>query len=164
MATSRVTWVWLAAAGVFAAAAAGAIFVAWPLLNPSVVATAPLDPGCDLRRDACTSPLPGGAWVRLNLEPKTIPLLEPLTIDVHVEGLNALGVEVDFAGVDMNMGYNRPRLIAAGSGHFVGKTVLPVCVRYRMDWEAKVLIRTAQGLIAAPFGFSTFKGNPPSTR
>jgi len=160
MAISRGTWFWLAAAGVFAAVAAGAFYVAWPLLNPAVVATAPLDPSCDLRRGPCTGTLPNGATVRFALEPRTLPLLEPIAIDVRVEGLRALGVEVDFAGVDMNMGYNRPRLAGEGEGHFVGKAVLPVCVRYRMDWEARVLVRTADGLMAAPFRFSTFKGVP----
>jgi hypothetical protein len=95
--------------------------------------------------------------VRLELDPKTLPLLEPLRIAVDVEGLRALGVEVDFAGVDMNMGYNRPSLTAEGGGRYVGKTVLPVCVRYRMDWEARVLVRTPEGLMAAPFRFATFK-------
>ena len=160
MAISRGTWFWLAAVGVFAAVAAGAFYVAWPLLNPTVVATAPLDPGCDLRRGPCTGTLPNGATVRFALEPRTLPLLEPIAIDVRVEGLRALGVEVDFAGVDMNMGYNRPRLAGEDEGHFVGKAVLPVCVRYRMDWEARVLVRTADGLMAAPFRFSTFKGVP----
>jgi len=162
MAVSRGTRFWLAAAGVFAAVAAGAFYVAWPLLNPTVVATARLDPDCDLRRGPCVGRLPNGAAVRFALEPRTIPLLEPLTIDVHVAGTRALGVQVDFAGIDMNMGYNRPSLAADGEDHFVGKTVLPVCVRYRMDWEARVLVRTTEGLMAVPFRFSTFKGNPPA--
>ena len=162
MTVSRGTRIWLAAAGVFAAVAAGAFYVAWPLLNPKVVATAPLDPGCDLRQGPCTGALPNGATVRFGLEPRTIPLLEPLAIDVRVGGMRALGVQVDFAGVDMNMGYNRPSLSPEGEGRYVGKAVLPVCVRYRMDWEARVLVRTAEGLMAVPFRFSTFKGAPPA--
>jgi hypothetical protein len=160
MTVSRGTRIWLAAAGVFTAVAAGAFYVAWPLLNPTVVATAPLDPGCDLRQGPCTGTLPNGATVRFGLEPRNIPLLEPLAIDVRVGGMRALGVQVDFAGVDMNMGYNRPSLAVEGEGRYVGKAVLPVCVRYRMDWEARVLVRTAEGLMAVPFRFSTFKGTP----
>jgi len=112
MLLGRSTWIWLAGGGLFAAMAAAALYVAWPLLNPQIVATAPLDPQCDLRRGACTARLPDGGEVRLELDPKTLPLLEPLRIAVDVEGLRALGVEVDFAGVDMNMGYNRPALAA----------------------------------------------------
>jgi hypothetical protein len=157
MRVSRDTWLWLAGGGLFAAMAAGALHVAWPLLNPTVVATAPLDPQCDLRQGPCTATLPNGGTVRFGLDPKTLPLLEPLAIDVRLDGLRAFGVEVDFAGVDMNMGHNRPRLEQDGEGHYVGRAVLPVCVRYRMDWEARVLVRTTDGLMAAPFRFSTFK-------
>jgi hypothetical protein len=154
---SRGIWLWIAGVGLFAAVAAAAFYAAWPILNPRIVAAAPLDPTCDLRQGACVATLPNGGRVRFALEPKALPLLEPLTIDVRVEGLRALGVEVDFAGVDMNMGYNRPSLLAEGTGRYVGKTVLPACVRQRMDWQAKVLVRTPDGLMAAPFRFSTYK-------
>jgi hypothetical protein len=154
---SRAPWLWAAGGVAFLAAAAGAFYVAWPLLNPHVVATAPLDPACDLRQGPCTSTLPSGATVRFGLEPRFIPLLEPVRIDVEVLGLNALGVEVDFAGVDMNMGYNRPTLAARGDGRFAGEVTIPVCVRNRMEWEAKVLIRTSAGLMAAPYRFWTVR-------
>jgi hypothetical protein len=154
---SRSVWIWIASGGLFAALAAAALHVAWPLLNPEVVASAPLDPRCDLRQGPCTAVLPNGGKVGLGLAPSTLPLLEPLAIEVRLDGLRAFAVEVDFAGVDMNMGYNRPRLAAEGEGRYVGNTVLPVCVRQRMDWEARVLVRTPDGLMAAPFRFSTFK-------
>jgi hypothetical protein len=157
MPASRSTWIWIAGGGLFAALAAAALHVAWPLLNPQIVASAPLDPQCDLRSGACTARLPNGGQVRFELEPRDLPLLEPLRIAVDVESLQALGVEVDFAGVDMNMGYNRPALAPEGPGRFVGTTVLPVCVRHQMDWEARVLVRTPEGLVAAPFRFATFK-------
>ena len=153
----RSVWIWIASGGLFAALAAAALHVAWPLLNPEVVASAPLDPRCDLRQGPCTAVLPNGGKVGLGLAPSTLPLLEPLAIEVRLDGLRAFAVEVDFAGVDMNMGYNRPRLAAEGEGRYVGNTVLPVCVRQRMDWEARVLVRTPDGLMAAPFRFSTFK-------
>jgi hypothetical protein len=157
MRASRTVWIWIAAGGLFAALAAAALHVAWPLLNPEVVASAPIDPQCDLRQGPCSATLPNGGRVHFGLEPKDLPLLEPLAIDVRLDGLRAVAVEVDFAGVDMNMGYNRPSLAAAAEGRYVGKTVLPVCVRHRMDWEARVLVRTPDGLMAAPFRFSTFR-------
>lgn len=150
-------WLWAAGGAVFLAVTAAAFYVAWPLLNPTVIWTAPVDPACDLRQAICESQLPSGASVRFGLEPRTIPLLQPIRIDVEVRGMNTLGVEVDFAGVDMNMGYNRPALSSQGGGHFTGEVTIPVCVRNRMDWEAKVLVRTTAGLVAAPFRFSTFK-------
>ena len=66
-------------------------------------------------------------------------------------------VEVDLQGLDMNMGFNRPKLASLGDGHFRGEGMLPVCVRDAMEWEAKVLVHSDDGLRAAPFRFITVK-------
>lgn len=134
-----------------------AVLKVWPLLNPEIVATAPLDEGCDLRQGPCQARLATGESIEFAIEPRTIPVLQPLELQVRVAGLAARGVEVDFRGVDMNMGYNRPRLSAKSEGVFSGATVLPVCVRNRMLWEALVLVRTNKGIVAAPFRFETVK-------
>jgi hypothetical protein len=141
----------------FAALATLAFLKAWPLLNPQIVATASVDPACDLRAAPCSSRLPTGGTVTLSVEPRSIPVMEPVWLEVRVEGARASGVEVDIAGVDMNMGYNRPTLQPQADGRFLGQTTIPVCVRSRMDWEAKVLIRTPDGIIAAPYRFSTYR-------
>ena len=120
-------------------------------------AVAPLDSSCDLRAGPCTSPLPGGGSITFSLSPRSIPVMQPLLLEVVVDGIEANGAEVDFQGVDMNMGFNRPRLSAAGGGRFSGQGLLPVCVRDAMEWEARVLIESELGLLAAPFRFVTVK-------
>lgn len=127
------------------------------MLKPSVVAAAELDESCDLRTSSCTSKLPGGGSVTFSIEPKDIPILRPLKIDVKVEGVNVSDTEIDFTGIGMDMGYNRPKLTAITKTQFKGKAILPVCVRSKMDWEAKVLLQTERGLIMAPFRFFTLK-------
>jgi hypothetical protein len=70
---------------------------------------------------------------------------------------------VDISGVDMNMGFNRATLTRTGPGEFSGPAMLPVCVRARMTWEAKVLLHTDAGLMAAPYRFDTYlPGREPS--
>lgn len=138
----------LLALGVIGAAA----WKAWPLLNPTVMASAPLDPGCDLNTAPCTSTLPGGGSVAFTVSPQPIQPMVPLTLGVTVEGREVYGVEADFQGVEMNMGFNRTTL-EGEAGRFSGGTMLPVCVRDSMEWEARLLIRTAEGLIDAPFRF-----------
>jgi len=66
-------------------------------------------------------------------------------------------VEVDFIGIGMKMGFNRSKLQATGSNSFGGRGVLPVCIRDAMEWEAKVLVHTDKGVMAAPFRFITVK-------
>lgn len=148
-------FLWGLIAVLFLGVAGLALYRVWPLLNPQVALMAPLDPNCDLRQGACAGVLPNGGRIRFAIQPETLPLAQPLTLSVIVEGLAAQAVEVDFSGVDMNMGYNRPRLSRVMADTFRGNAMLPVCVRERMTWEARVLVHTDRGLLAAPFRFVT---------
>jgi hypothetical protein len=154
---------WSFAGLLLVAVSAVAVYEVWPLLFPEVRTAAVVDPNCDLRAGPCTSPLPGGASVTFSIEPRSIPVVRPLQFKVDLVGLEAKRVQVDFTGVDMNMGFNRPTLQVRGPGHFIGQGRLPVCVRDAMEWEAKVLIETDEGLISAPYRFITVKpGMEPS--
>jgi hypothetical protein len=146
---------WAVAGLLLVAVVAVALYKAWPLLNPTLVEVAPLDPGCDLRAGPCAARFAGGGSVRFAIEPQSIPVVTPLRLVVEATGLDVRAVEGDFAGVDMNMGYNRAALESAGPGVYEGQGTLPVCVRARMDWEARVLVHTAEGILAAPFRFET---------
>jgi hypothetical protein len=146
---------WVILGLLFAALVAMAVYKAWPLLHPEVLATAPLDAACDLRSGPCTARFPGGMEVRFTIEPRTLAPLTPLRIAADLAGVDARSVEVDFAGTDMNMGYNRVPLTETQKGRFEGEGMLPVCVRARMGWEAKVLLHTPDGILAAPFRFET---------
>jgi hypothetical protein len=147
------TLLWILLGLLFAALVAAAVYKAWPLLYPEVVATAPLDPACDLHAGPCTARFPGGLEVRFDIEPRTIPPLAPLRIAADLTGIDAHKVEVDFSGTDMNMGYNRSALKETEAGRYEGQGMLPACVRSRMGWEAKVMLHTAGGILVAPFRF-----------
>lgn len=147
--------------GLFAFLSLAVVTAAWFKLQhapaPAVTRSAPLNPDCDLRSGPCTGKLPGGGDISLSIEPHSIPVVKPLQLSVRTQGLEAESVEVDFSGADMNMGFNRPRLSREAGGLFQGTAMLPVCVRARMTWEARVLVHTPSGLVAAPFRFDTFQ-------
>jgi hypothetical protein len=147
--------IWGVVVVLFLALALVAGYKVWPLLNPRISARAPLDPDCDLRAGPCTARFAEGGTVALRITPAQIPLVQPLQLEVTLRDMQARRVEVDFQGVDMNMGYNRPSLKQASAGRFIGQGMLPVCVRYAMEWEARVLLHTESGLLAAPFRFIT---------
>lgn len=165
MAMSISRLLWGAAAVLLLAMVAFAWIEVRPLLYPEVALVAPMDGDCDLRAGPCSAMFPDGVRVTFELLPRHIPLVQELRVGVRIEGIEASEVEVDFAGVDMNMGFNRAQLDSVGPGEFSGTGVLPVCVRNRMSWEAKVLLRTEEGLLAAPFLFDTYRSGPsPSAR
>jgi hypothetical protein len=113
---------------------------------------------CRLDQQACAADLPGGGRLVISIDPRPIPTTQPLRIEVAVSGLEPAGVEVDFSGVGMNMGYNRPRLEALGAGRYAGQATLPVCVTGTMAWHATVRIEAGRQIISVPFRFDTRPG------
>jgi hypothetical protein len=132
-----------------------AVTVYLSLDDSDIDAIAPLDPVCDLHRGPCQSVFPNGGKVSLSIEPRPIRALKPLQIRVQTEGIDAQSVRVDFRGVDMDMGYNRPLLKEVAAGQYAGTWVLASCGLERMIWEATVLIETADHKMAAPFRLET---------
>ncbi len=126
-----------------------------PLFLPKADLTATVAPGCDLHRQTCAAALPDGRRIALSIGPHPIPPIRPLELEVTLTGIEASNVQVDFAGVSMNMGYNRQSLTAAGSGRYIGTATLPVCVTGHMAWRATVLVEAGRERIAAPFRFDT---------
>ncbi len=121
----------------------------------AIAAIAPLDPSCDLQQGPCPAVFPDGSRITLSILPQPVKGVTPLQLEVWTEGLDAHSVEVDFRGLGMNMGYNRPRLERESKGRYSGSGMLSVCVLDRMFWEATVLADTHRGIMAAPFRFAT---------
>lgn len=126
-----------------------------PMLLPKADLTVQPDQACNLQQQACTVTLPNGGQVELNMATRPIPLVKPFKVEVAMRGFTPARVEVDFAGIDMNMGLNRPQLTGLGEGRFVGEATLPVCITGHMDWQATVLIETGSERIAVPYRFAT---------
>lgn len=122
-----------------------------PMLMPKADVTVQPDPVCDLQHQACAVELPGGGRVELSSNTRPVPMVKPFEIEVTTAGFAPTRVEVDFAGVDMNMGYNRPQLAARGNGRYVAEVTLPVCITGLMDWQVTVLIETGSARIAIPY-------------
>jgi len=124
-----------------------------PLLLPKADLTVEPVAGCELNKQACHADVPGGGRIELSIMPHPIPVVMPLQVSVGLSGVEASKVEIDFAGVTMNMGYNRKTLDALGNGNFSGDAMLPVCISGSMLWQVTLLVETRQQRIAVPFQF-----------
>ncbi|EXI86229.1 MAG: hypothetical protein AW11_03006 [Candidatus Accumulibacter regalis] len=123
-----------------------------PLFGPKTDITLPLS-NCKLDQQRCVATLPDGSQLEFSIEPRPIPALQPLHLQASFKGSEVRKVEVDFAGTDMKMGYNRPLLEKQPGGRFTGQASLPVCITGAMEWDATVLVDTGQSLVAVPFRF-----------
>jgi hypothetical protein len=129
-----------------------------PLLLPKADLTlTPID-ACDLNQQACHVDLPDGGRIELAIAPHPIPVIRPLQATVTFTGLTPAKVELDFAGVAMDMGLNRVTLVPSGPGRYVGETTIPVCVTGRMLWRATLIVETDRRRIAVPFKFEAPTG------
>jgi hypothetical protein len=126
-----------------------------PLLLPKVDVTVQPDPLCDLQRDSCAVNLPSGGRIELVMGTRPVPMVKPFEVQVLASGFTPKRIEVDFAGIDMNMGLNRPELKLNGDGKYVAEASLPVCISGHMDWQVTVLVDAGAEQIAIPFRFSS---------
>lgn len=123
-----------------------------PLLTPLTDVSLPVST-CDLGATPCRIALPEGGQVEFAIDPRPVPALKPLRLLAIASGTDVRKIEVDFAGVDMKMGYNRPALENLGDGRFSGQANLPVCITGKMQWQATVIIEAGSSVVAAPFIF-----------
>lgn len=122
---------------------------------PSADVRLPLVADCRLDRQTCSAALPEGGRLEISLAPQPVSTSAPMRVEVSIAGLSAERVEVDFQGVDMNMGLHRLSLALAGPGRFAGETTLPVCVTGQMVWQATVVIESDRKNISVPFRFES---------
>lgn len=123
-----------------------------PQFAPKSDITLPLST-CDLNQRPCTIDLPGGGQIEFAIDPRPIPALKPLKLLALARNADVNRIEVDFNGVDMKMGYNRPQLESIGDGRFTGQANLPVCITGTMQWDVTVIAETGRVVVAAPFRF-----------
>lgn len=142
-----------------AVAASGYVgFRLWQWQQPPQIVSGAVARGCNLNRAPCEAVFPGGGRLLVSINPRPIPLITPITVEVQLLGLRAESVQIDLNSPDMNMGYNRHQLARQDGERFIGRAVLPVCVRDRMTWQLQATVRTARGPLGAVFEFETVVG------
>ena len=127
------------------------------ILQPTVAQTLAVNKNCDLRQAPCTSIIDAHRTVTLSITPRTLPTLQPLSLNVTTKGFEAKTVSVNIVGLNMDMGLNHPVLAKTTLYQFIGSTQIPVCTHNKMLWEAQVIVQTSTGRINVPFQFYTLK-------
>lgn len=126
----------------------------WSRLFPSLQRQTS-DASCNISAGECVSVLPGGGVLRFEVAPKGIPLMKPLSLEVALDGIAVDGVQVDIKGLNMGMGLNRTRLAQSSPHVWRGNTLLPVCSKQVMKWEASVWLEVNGEVLAIPHQFET---------
>jgi hypothetical protein len=123
-----------------------------PLLLPKADLELKPEAGCNLNLGPCRTTFSGGS-IELAIDPRPVPVVRPMQVVATVTGVEPSKVEIDFAGVTMNMGYNRVTLDAGPDGRYSGQATIPVCITGRMAWQATLMIEAPGQRISVPFLF-----------
>jgi len=99
--------------------------------------------------------LPQGGHISLDVTPRPIPLIKPISLAVEVRGLRPRKVEVDMGTVDIYMGVNRRKLKPAGYNRYTTEAMLGACTSDTMHWRFTVRVRDGRTTYSAPFEFVT---------
>lgn len=113
------------------------------------------DAKCDLHKSSCDITLQDGTSFQLTIEPKTIPLMEPLTFILKSNNPNLQALKLNIYATNMFMGdFNIP-LKNIGNGTYKAVGTLPTCQVGNMQWNADIRLEKLHKTIGARFQFKT---------
>jgi len=107
---------------------------------------------CDLHVKSCSVDIPQFGSIELDIEPKAIPLMKPLTFTVTLsKELSDSELNLHIYATNMNMGYYDVKMKKISRHSYQAKTTLSSCVVGGMIWRVEVVLTHESG------GFLIFK-------
>ena len=146
-----------------AATAAVAILAAYALYSRQhQTVRLPTVENCALDLDSCSTTLPQGGDIRVDIEPKNPSPSDPLRVQVEFANLQPGSVGLRFKGIDMNMGYLEHFVHELGSiradqngSSFSGPAGVFACSMSLMRWQAILQFDLGGTVYEIPFDFET---------
>lgn len=113
------------------------------------------DKRCDLRQTSCLVKIQDGTTFELDIEPKTIPLMQAVKFSVKSNNSNLEGLHLNIYATNMFMGdFNIP-LKNLGNGNYESIVTLPTCPVGDMQWNTDIRVEKINEIIGARFQFKT---------
>lgn len=96
---------------------------------------------CDLSKSVCKID-----HYEVSLSPLPIVANKNYTVKVVSHENQAEPMEVDFEGIEQNMGYIRPKLMRTDSQTFSGNFYIPTCELPQMQWRARLILKSTKAM------------------
>ena len=110
---------------------------------------------CDLHKTSCNIKIQDDTTFALEVNPKTIPLMEELTFSIKSNNPNLENLTLNIYATNMFMGdFNLP-IKNLGNGNYEAVGTLPTCPVGDMQWNADIRIEKMNKTIGARFQFKT---------
>lgn len=129
----------------------------WHHFFPLPQLDAEMTSACDLLQEACTARFGDGSTLTLSVTPRPPSARQPITFNLHADGLSATEARILLRGTEMNMGDFATPLLNMGNGLFGGDISLPMCIRDRMTWSVTAVLPAKNGTYRASFTFDMLR-------
>lgn len=95
---------------------------------------------CNLRHEACSIALEDGSTMTLDITPRGIPLMTPLTFSLTTTGIDTDTLPMKIYATNMDMGIHRFTFKKDKTGHYKATGILPTCIEGGMIWRAEIVL------------------------
>lgn len=102
---------------------------------------------CAIHLKKCKSSWSKKEFITLEASPLPVTHNRVTTFRVIVSSDKVIPTELDFAGINLNMGYLRPQLKKIGKNTYSAQMQIPFCEEKEMKWKVSVLFRNLEGKI-----------------
>lgn len=111
--------------------------------------------GCDVKDGECATTLANTQKLSLEVSPKSLPLMKPLTFTIRTQELQQESLEAQIYATNMFMGIQTITLKRTKQGVYEGKLILPTCNQGGMIWNADIIVNELTKRYGAKFEFKT---------
>ena len=95
---------------------------------------------CDLHVSSCAVDIPDLGELRLEIEPKTIPLMKKLLFSLTTKkDINQDNLSMHLYASNMNMGYHTFTLKKISNNNYLASGILPACTTGKMVWNVEIV-------------------------
>lgn len=113
------------------------------------------DKKCQLSTSSCKVTIQDGSTFELEVFPKEIPLMKPLTFVLKSSNSNLKDITLHIYSTNMMMGDYELPFKHQGNGVYKATGLLPTCPVGGMKWNADIEIKKITKTIGARFQFET---------
>ena len=110
---------------------------------------------CSLLNSPCKVTIQDGTTFELEVFPKGIPLMKPLTFKLKSSNDSFNDLKIKLYATNMMMGHYELNFVNNGKGEYTAQGVLPTCPVGGMKWNADIERSTFNKTIGARYQFET---------
>ncbi len=112
---------------------------------------------CDLHKSSCEVILKDGSIVKLDINPKNIPLMKPIKLTIITKNINLKTLSLQLFAMNMNMGFIKKDLKKIAKNRYEASVILPSCIIGGMIWNANIIVNKPTKSLGAIFEWTNKK-------